>query len=90
MTARMYQGITVYRRLGANQIVMYRCFRLLPNGGYMVQSADRIHLPFNDEDIRQHDAQFCELFSEQDPEERSGAFTTLEEAITAFDKEFDD
>jgi hypothetical protein len=83
-----YRAIDVWSRKDEGQIVRYRCFQLLPNGGYSVQSADYYSAPFCDAQFTQHEKQFRELFSEEDPKVRSPLFPTLIEAISAFDRDF--
>lgn len=86
----IYERVDVYRRPpGHAEIVVYRCFRLLSGGGYVVQSADRIHFPLSVTDIANHELQLCELMREDAPEVRSVAFRSLEEAIRAFDEKFE-
>ncbi|WPB77143.1 hypothetical protein KYC5002_50215 [Archangium violaceum] len=76
------------RRLGDEEAVIYRCFELIPERGFVVQSADRIHLPVNMEEMRCHERQFWELFCEEAPDQRSVPYPSIEEAIAAFDAEF--
>ena len=69
--------------------MIYRCFERLLDHRFLVQSADRIRLPIRIEDIHYHERQFWELLIESSPEERSEAYSTIEEAITAFDAYFE-
>jgi len=66
--------------------IRYRCFRVLPDDGYCVQSAD--YYPEAKASAEGFERQFIELFTEQEPDDRSGIFPTLEEAILDFDKGF--
>lgn len=85
---KLYKSISVFRRLSAEEAVIYRCFELIPERGFVVQSADRIHLPVPMDEMRHHERQLLELFCEVSPEERSRPFSSIEEAIAAFDAEF--
>lgn len=86
----LYQRIDVCKRLaGDNEVVVYRCLHLLSGGGFVVQSADRVRLPLTESELGGHEARFWELFCEEAPEQRSGSFSTLEEAIRNFDEEFE-
>jgi hypothetical protein len=85
-----YKAIDVWSRRDEGTVVRYRCFQLLPDGGYSVQSADYYKAPFLDSQSAQHEKQFLELFMEEDPKVRSPLFPTLVEAICAFDGEFDE
>jgi hypothetical protein len=87
---KYYEALDVWSRKDEKTVVRYRCFRLLPDGGYSVQSADHYHGPFADIPARQLDKQFLELFLEEAPEIRSPLFTTLDEAIRAFVREFEE
>jgi hypothetical protein len=41
----LYKVVSVCRRLGDREAVVYRCLELLPGRGFVVQSADRVRLP---------------------------------------------
>jgi len=84
----MYERIDVYRRTTTNKVVIYRCWRILPEGGYVVQSADHISSPANAKELVEHEQRLLELFSDVAPEERGEPYPTVEEAIRAFDDEF--
>jgi hypothetical protein len=84
-----YKAIDVWSRRDEGTVVRYRCFQLLPDGGYSVQSADYYKAPFLDSRPAKHEKQFLELLLEEDPKVRSPLFRTLVEAIRAFDREFD-
>ncbi len=87
-SSTLYRLINVCRRLSHNEAVLYRCFELIPERGFVVQSADRIRLPVSLEHMQHHERQLWELFCEVAPEERSKPFASIEEAIAAFDAEF--
>jgi hypothetical protein len=84
----LYKLINVFRRISDEKAVVYRCFELIPEGGFVVQSADWLNLPVNPETMKHHERQLWELFCEVAPEERSRPFASIEEAIAAFDAEF--
>jgi hypothetical protein len=84
---RLFEQINVWHRIDDSESVCYRCFRLLPDGGYCVQSADFFRL--NDGKIKDFDQQQVELFLERSPDERSGLLPTLYEAIKRFQEEFE-
>jgi hypothetical protein len=83
----LYRSVDVWKRTRAGRLVRYRCFELLPAGGFCVQSADFY-------DARpsvtraQLEQQFFELLSEEAPEVRSKPHPTLESAIQAHDIDF--
>lgn len=87
---KYYKALDVWSRKNEKTVVRYRCFQLLPDGGYSVQSADHYHAPFLDTRAGQLDKQFLELLLTEAPEVRSPPFPTLDEAIRAFVREFED
>jgi hypothetical protein len=84
----LYKSINVFRRLSDEEAVIYRCFELIPERGFVVQSADRLHLLVNMEEMQRYERQFWELFCEEAPDQRDAPSASLEEAIAAFDAEF--
>jgi hypothetical protein len=84
---KLLETIDVWRRMPSGTCIRYRCFRIHPSGCYCVQSAD--HYSSKDPSrASQMERQFLELLSEQAPDDRSGSFSSLEEAIEDFDVEF--
>jgi hypothetical protein len=84
----MYRAIDVWKKNDGG-LIRYRCFQILESGKYCVQSADFYYLPIEGEQLKQNEQQFFELLMEFPPDERGGAFDSLEEAIRAPDKEFE-
>lgn len=85
----LYKIVNVCRRMGNGEVVVYRCLEVLSGRGFVVQSADRVRLPVPMEELHQHERQFWELLCEGAPEERDKLYPSLEQAIAAFDAEFD-
>ncbi len=90
MKNKLYEAIDVWRRISEEQLVRYRCFRILPDNKFCVQSADHYHLPFDEQANRQHDKRFFELLFEESPDVREKTYATSEEAIEAFERDFED
>lgn len=84
----LYREINVWKRLLDGRILRYRCFELLPSGGYCVQSADFCDAKSAGANQAYCDQQFAELLIEEAPENRSGVYPSLLEAIAAHDREF--
>lgn len=84
----LYKAIDVWRRISEKELVRYRCFKDLATSQYSVQSADFYRLPLDLTQVTNLEKQCFELLAEQDPAERAGWFTTLEEAIAHHDREF--
>jgi hypothetical protein len=81
---KLFEEINVWERKSAENITCYRCFKLIPDGGYCVQSADYYYS--NQE--RNFKQQFIELLLEDSPDLRSSVFASLEEAILNFNDQF--
>jgi hypothetical protein len=84
----LYKAIDVWKKLDKTSAVRYRCFECVNSKQYCVQSADFYRLPFDQKLVSNLDAQFLELFTEQDPTSRNAEYPSLEEAIAAHDKKF--
>ena len=85
----LYEEINVWRRIPERSLlVRYRCFRLLSNSLYGVQSADFFKEKTATGRFLESHQQFCELLLEEAPESRCLLASTLEEAIELHDKEF--
>jgi hypothetical protein len=85
---RLYIEVNVWKRIDENALVRYRCFRILPDNKYVVQSADFYNLPLDDKQISYLSKQFIQLLCEEEPAVRSDVFDSLEEAIAAHDLDF--
>lgn len=78
---KLFRSIDVWKRLSDNCMVRYRCFQILPDGGYCVQSEDYYYLPLESKQIQSLDENFLQLLIEYDPDQRRTTYSTLEEAI---------
>ena len=84
----MYRAIDVWERIGDAEAVRFRCFLNLRTGMYSVQSSDFYSLPVDKRRVEVLEDQYVELLIEKPPDERAGAFATLESAITAHMEKF--
>lgn len=89
MTNKYYKQIDVWQKMSDNEIICFRCFEIMPDGLFCVQSAD-----FYDKDsIRNRvgaiENQYLELLLEDEPDNREGAYETLLEAIEAHQNAFE-
>lgn len=84
----MWKAVDVWKRLGDGGIARYRCFAVLPKGGYCVQSVDFFSTPLNQSQCNFLEQQYLELLLEQDPDQRAKVYSSLEEAIDAHEREF--
>ena len=81
----LYRTIDVWERKDSRTVVRCRCLESLDSGRFSVQNADFYHEGKSPANLRN---QFVELFTEQDPAERSGEHATLRAAIAAHNSEF--
>ena len=84
----LYRYIPIWRR-GPDGLMLYRVFEVLGRG-YAVQSKDFYSVDSLDELAPSWDAQFLELLLEQAPDSRSGTSPTIETAVAAFDRYFEE
>lgn len=77
----MLRAIDIWKRLDKSCAIRYRCFQVIPNGGYFVQSTDYYHLPLKESDLRFVDAQFIELIIEDPLGSDKKTYSSIEEAI---------
>ena len=87
---RYYRPVDVWIRQSERTVARYRCLEVFPERQFCVQSKDFYHAPFREVDSLQLDRQFIELLAEVPPESRSDLFGTVEEAIRAHDRSFED
>jgi hypothetical protein len=87
---RLFRAIDVWQRRNDIELVRYRCFQSLSDGKFSVQREDRYQLPLDQRQVAALDGQYLRLLSDQPPEERSGAYDTLPEAIAAHLEAFTD
>ena len=85
---QLYKLINVWKKMGKNSVVRFRCFEIIGKNQFCVQSADFFQYPVNEKAIKSLDKQSIELFIEDFPDKRSKVYTSLEEAITEHEKEF--
>jgi hypothetical protein len=83
---KLFEQINVWERKSSDEAICYRCFRLLADNTYSVQSAD-FYRPY-DQDAIDHERKAIELLLDMTPDERAGSFATLEAAILDFKKNF--
>jgi hypothetical protein len=82
----LYRQINVWERIHEGRIAVYRCFEIIPDGKYCVQSKDFFSVPLEEGVWHQSQEQFLELLSEEAPGRTS--YGTLEEAIRHYDEDF--
>ena len=83
-----YKEIIVWKRVGEKSLKKFVCFELLSEKKFCVQSIDFYHMPIDYKNLEYQRGNFYELLCEEKPEERSGLFDTLEEAILDFENNF--
>jgi len=86
---KLYEVVDVWRREADGSLLRFRCFRVLPEGTFCVQSADHYRASFPPGHERQMEEQFRTLLGEEAPDVRGHTWPTLEQAISAFEREFE-
>lgn len=84
----LLKELMVWRRLDDTSAVRYSCLNDLETGKYAVQSADFFRLPLGEEQFRMFDKQFAELFIEISAHDRCEWYGSLQEAISAHERDF--
>ena len=84
----MFKAIDVWRRLNNGGLARFRCFEVLPNQGYCVQSVDFYNEPLDVKRMQEFDRQFIELLLEAAPNRENETYRTLEEAIANHELDF--
>ena len=87
---KLYKSFDVWKRINENEAICYRCFQVVDENVFCVQSADFYRIPIDKKQIRQLEKQYIELFIEEAPDIRDKVYPTLEEAIKANDCSFKD
>jgi hypothetical protein len=88
--APIFESISVWKRNSNKTLRQYRCFRNLKTGRFSVQSCDFYPESITPDKDSFFEKNFLELLLESSPEERSGGFASLAEAIEAHDRDFED
>jgi hypothetical protein len=85
----LFKAINIWERASENKVILYRCFELIGDTKFCVQSADYYSLPIDEKAVRDHELKFIELFAEESPNVRSQLYSSIPEAIEAFKKDFE-
>ena len=86
--SKLYRPIDVWRRASADTLVRYRCFEVVGESRFCVQSADFIGIPLVEHKLLEFERNWFELLAEVAPDERARTFSTLDEAINDHEAEF--
>ncbi len=89
LAVKLFEAIDVWKRISETRVVCYRCFKNLSTGLHSVQSADFFEIPLDASRLATIQQQQLQLFAEQDPDDRAGAFPTLSEAIESHESDFE-
>ncbi len=88
LTDKLYKSIDVWRKHSNKCAIRYRCFQVVGEKKFCVQSADYFYYPIDKEQIENFESQFLQLFIDCLPDERTETYATLEEAIKKHEEEF--
>lgn len=85
---KLYRAFDIWKKQDDNCAIRYRCYEIVGENKYCVQSGDYFRLPIEQNQIDVLEKQYIELFIECPPEERDGLYSTIEEAIDMHEKDF--
>lgn len=85
----LFKAFDVWKHIENGKILRYRCFEVLPQKKFCVQSVDFYYLPIDEKQVKNLEKQFLELLLESSPNDRSKLYDSVEEAIQAHDQMFD-
>ncbi len=86
-----FQEFNVWKRIDDTSVMRYRCFRVLPDEGYYVQSADNFYYPLDQKQVIQLECSFVDSLFQDGLEaiSQNELRKTLEEAIAFFEEGFE-
>jgi hypothetical protein len=84
---KLYRQINVWEHIEEGRVAVYRCFEVLPDKKFFVQSKDFFSFPLAEETLRLFQEQFLELLAQEWEEERE-TYDSLEEAIQRDDEAY--
>lgn len=88
-TKKLYRFFDVLEKNDSNSFIVYRCFEVLSENAFGVQSADYIYHPLSEDQLIDFRKQFETLFIETPPDERTKAYSSIEEAIKKHKEDFE-
>jgi hypothetical protein len=83
------EKLHIWKSLDNKHSIKFVCFKSLSNEKFCVQNADFFYLPITAEQLSQSERQEIELFIEISPLKRCKWFSSLAEAISFHEKEFE-
>lgn len=89
LTKKLYKFFDVLERNDNNSFIVYRCFEVLSENMFGVQSSDYIYPPLSGNQMIYFNKQFVELFIETPPDERTKVCSSIEEAIKKHKEDFE-
>lgn len=88
---RFYKEINIWKPVDDRTVTRYRCFEIMPEGKFFVQSSDYIYEDSDEKYRESLDDYFFDSLSKENFEEMSkNASETLEEAIAKHEADFKD
>jgi len=93
--AELFRSIPVWHRVSSESAVLYECLESLTTRSFAVSVATAVRLPLDGPHVTIPTPSFVERFIEHDdalaePDEQTQWFPTLNEAIEAHRRDFDD
>lgn len=85
----MYERIEIWKRDGAECVIRFQCLRRASDGMFAVQNADYFRNPISTSVVQSSDLRFVELLLDDDPENRCDWYSSLNEAISHHEQDFE-
>lgn len=84
----MYEKIEIWKRVGSGLAVRFQCLKRGADGMFAVQNSDYFRSPLGASEGQSSDMRFVELFLDDDPSDRCDWYTSMEEAISHHERDF--
>ncbi len=85
-----YKKLDIWKRIDAGTVVRFQCLERTKDGVFAVQNADFFRDPLTVSEMQRSDRQFLELFFEEEPTDRCKWYRSVDEAIAAHERDFED
>jgi hypothetical protein len=86
---KLFREVSVWKRVDDTTVIRYRCFQVVPDGGFFVKSSDFYHYPIDAKQVSQLEQYFLDsLFQDALEEVHDEISGTLEDAIRIHDEAF--
>ncbi len=88
-TNKIYRQFEVWKKIGKENMAVYRCLEEMSCNKYMVDRVEVFQIPINKNDLIDFIADQLEMFIEEYPEDRLNQYDSIHDAIAGHDLEFE-